>query len=48
MEYTVCEYPREGSREWGIFSKTSRCWISFGKKKEMVKKAKELNDEHTT
>ena len=44
MNYVVCEYPRDGSRRYGIYCKTSRCFVLFGRKKELLKRVKELNN----
>jgi hypothetical protein len=39
QEYTVCKY----GKEWALFSATSKCYVLFGTKKEMQKRAKQLN-----
>lgn len=42
MEYQVVIYK---GRQWGIFAKTSRCFIMFGPKKVLLKRVIELNNE---
>ena len=39
MNYEVCKY----GREWAIFDRTTRCYVLFGKKKDMVIRCKQLN-----
>ncbi len=46
--YTASEYPREGSKRWGVFCAWSRTWVLLGRKSVMKKRAKELNDGNTT
>lgn len=44
LNYSVAEYPREGSGEWSVFCDSSRQFLVFGSKEDMTKKASELND----
>ena len=39
MEYTLIKY----KNQWAIFSSTTRCYVLFGKKKDLEKRLKELN-----
>ena len=39
MQYTVCRY----QNQWAIFAAASRCYVLFGSKKQMEKRAAELN-----
>jgi hypothetical protein len=39
MEYTLCKY----KNQWAIFSATAKCYVLFGKKKDLEKRLKELN-----
>lgn len=43
MNWIVDKY--KGS--WGIYDNTSRCWVMFGKEKDMKNKVKELNNEES-
>lgn len=40
--YSVAKY---SSKEWAIFCRTTNCYVLFGKKREMIKKCKDLNKE---
>ena len=41
MNYVLDKY----KKEWAIFCKKSRCWILFGKKKQMLECINQLNNE---
>lgn len=38
-EYSVCKY----GREWAVFAASSRCFVLFGTKRDMVRRCAELN-----
>lgn len=40
MNYELGKYK---NREWGIFNNTSRCWVLFGRKRDLQKRLIELN-----
>lgn len=43
-EYQVCRY----GRQWAIFAATSRCYVLFGSKRAMERRAAELNKENNS